>query len=385
MSKSIFSKVAAIACSIATLTALSAVVSAEVTLVSPVDQYAEIDSSVMNIVGAKMYAEPGDVVAYEVHIVNNKGYSASGVSVDFDERLEPVLNKNKVKMEAGDASDDLTTIFSSNLTTLHRAGIATMLKEEETNDEDDGVMFKAYFTVPEDAQPGDIFPMKINVKELENWKAESIDYNKVDGWIQVGTPTTTTTTETTTVPTTTTTTETTTSTTTTETTTTTTTTETTTTTTTTETTTTTTTTETTTTTTTTETTTTTTLTDPTTTTTTETTTTTTSTEPTTTTTTETTTAPITDPTTTTTTTTTTAPVTDPTTTTTTTTTSADTTTTTTTTRSGSSSSSSSTSTNRNGGNNTTATKTGDAGVGMAAAALLVAAGTAVVATKKKKD
>ena len=41
----------------------------------------------------------------------------------------------------------------------------------------------------------------------------------------------------------------------------------------------------------------------------------------------------------------------------------------------------------NGGtsSNTTATKTGDAGVGVAVAGLLLAAGTAVVATKKKKD
>lgn len=41
--------------------------------------------------------------------------------------------------------------------------------------------------------------------------------------------------------------------------------------------------------------------------------------------------------------------------------------------------------NKDNNNKTDATKTGDAGVGVAAAALLLAAGTAVVATKKKND
>ncbi|MBQ8920674.1 MAG: hypothetical protein IJ060_00730 [Oscillospiraceae bacterium] len=233
MSKSIFKKTVAAVCSAATLVSIGVtamMANAQETL-DPAEREG-LSTSVANIIADQVYAEPGEKVTYAINIVNNQGYSGSGFTITYDERLTPDIKEGTEDTpvtKGGDASADLVKSTSLNLP-LYIFACSTAGSQDLN--EDDGIYIRTSFTVPKDAKPGDTFPMILTVSKFIDTHNQPVDYESFDGWIKIkADDTTTTTTETTT---TTTTTETTTTTTTTETTTTTTTTETTTTTTTTE-------------------------------------------------------------------------------------------------------------------------------------------------------
>lgn len=290
MSKSIFAKVAAVACSVATLGMLGIAASAQTD--TELADRDDIVAGKTNIVAGIVKAEAGETVKFPVYVANNTGYAATGVRLIYDNRLAPVLKSDgKPTTKKGDAGDDIMPTFSHN-PEKYIIGLGTMGTELE---EDSGVMYTVEITVPADAKKGDKYPMTIEIDKWLDTDANAVAYNAVNGYIYVGEvppPVTSTTTEVTTTI------------------------------------------------------------EPTTTTVSEETTTVSE---------ETTTSASNDTTT-------------------------STTVTTTATTSGTKKGATTSSTKKGGtSSNTTASKTGDAGVGVAVAGLLLAAGTAVVATKKKKD
>ena len=301
MSKSIFAKAAAVACSVASLGMLGIAASAQTN--TEIADRTDLVAGKTNIVAGIVKAEAGETVKFPVYIANNAtGYAATGVRLIHDERLTVPLTNKKPITKKGDAGNDVTTTFSYNAE-KRIIGLGTMGTDLEM---DNGLMYEVDVQVPADAKDGDKFPMTIEIDKWLDASTNPVEHVAINGYIIVGkepVETTTTSSATTT-----------------------------------------------------------------------TTTTTSSTAPTTTST-----APTTSST---------APTTSST---------APTTSSTVSTQSTSSTASTTTTTGTNKGtpvvttakggstSSTTATKTGDAGVGVAVAGLLLAAGTAVVATKKKKD
>lgn len=204
MSKSIISKIAAVACSVAALGALG--ISASAQFDTELDKRTDLVAGKTNIVAGIVEAEAGETVKFPVYVANNTGYAATGVRLIYDEKLAPVLKANgNPTTKKDDAGDDVTMTFSHN-PEKRIIALGTMGTEPEV---DSGVMYTVEITVPETAQPGDKFPMTIEIDKWLDEKVQPVDHATVNGYIIVKgdpIPTTTTTTETTTETTTTTTT-----------------------------------------------------------------------------------------------------------------------------------------------------------------------------------
>ena len=205
MSKSIFKKTVAAVCSAATLVSIgvTAMMANAQETVDP-ETREGLSTSVSNIVADQVYAEPGERVEYRIYILNNQGYSGSGFTITYDERLKPDIKEGTEDTpvtKKGEASDDLLPATSLNLP-LNIFAVATAGSTDL--DVDSGIYIRTWFTVPEDAKPGDTFPMDLDVSKFIDTHNAKIDHEDFDGWIKIKAgDTTTTTTETTTTTTTT--------------------------------------------------------------------------------------------------------------------------------------------------------------------------------------
>ena len=205
MSKSIFKKTVAAVCSAATLVSIgvTAMMANAQETVDP-ETREGLSTSVSNIVADQVYAEPGERVEYRIYILNNQGYSGSGFTITYDERLKPDIKdgtEDTPVTKKGEASDDLLPATSLNLP-LNIFAVATAGSTDL--DVDSGIYIRTWFTVPENAQPGDTFPMDLDVSKFIDTHNAKIDHEDFDGWIKIKAgDTTTTTTETTTTTTTT--------------------------------------------------------------------------------------------------------------------------------------------------------------------------------------
>ncbi len=200
MSKSIFKKTVAAVCSAATLVTIGVtamMANAQETL-DPAEREG-LSTSVTNIIADQVYAEPGEKVTYAINIQNNQGYSGSGFTINYDERLTPDIKEGTEDTpvtKKGPASDDLLPSTSLNL----KLNIFACSTAGSTDlDEDDGIYIRTNFTVPADAKPGDTFPMVLTVSKFIDTHNDPIEFKAFDGWIKIkAADTTTTTTETTT-------------------------------------------------------------------------------------------------------------------------------------------------------------------------------------------
>ncbi len=196
MSKSIFAKVAAVACSVATLGMLGIAASAQTD--TELADRDDIVAGKTNIVAGIVKAEAGETVKFPVYVANNTGYAATGVRLIYDNRLAPVLKSDgKPTTKKGDAGDDIMPTFSHN-PEKYIIGLGTMGTELE---EDSGVMYTVEITVPADAKAGDQYPMTIEIDKWLDTDANAVEYTTVNGYIYVGgvpDPVTSTTTEATT-------------------------------------------------------------------------------------------------------------------------------------------------------------------------------------------
>lgn len=194
MSKSIFAKVAAVACSVATLGMLGIAASAQTD--TELADRDDIVAGKTNIVAGIVKAEAGETVKFPVYVANNTGYAATGIRLIYDQALSPVLKADgKLTTKKGDAGDDIMPTFSHN-PDERIIGLGTMGTELE---EDSGVMFTVEITVPADAKSGAKYPMNIEVDRWLDQDANAVEYTSLNGYIYVGEiADTTTTTETTT-------------------------------------------------------------------------------------------------------------------------------------------------------------------------------------------
>ncbi|MBQ9905561.1 MAG: NPXTG-anchored protein, partial [Oscillospiraceae bacterium] len=189
--KSIFAKVAAVACSVATLGALGIAASAQKN--TEVADRKDLVDGKTNIIAGIVQAEAGETVQFPVYIANNTkdGFAATGLRLFYDEKLTPVLKENgKPKTTTGVACNAVVSKFSHNAD-KHIIGLGTMGDDPET---DNGLMYTVEITVPSDAKPGDKFPMTLEVDKWLDAKTNAIEYATVNGYIfiDISTPETTT-------------------------------------------------------------------------------------------------------------------------------------------------------------------------------------------------
>ena len=209
MSKSILSKVAAIACGVASVAVLTVTATAAKTVLEVnKTNYPEIKDGQLNFVATRVTvpefdvkeAADGYIVHYSVEIANNTGYASAGVAVVYDSRLTPVMNGENVKYEKGDAGSGIGVV-KENLN-KHLVGCGASTMENVTAN---GKYITIDFKLPKDAKKGDKFAMSWDIDSVIDANDEDVTWNEVDGYIEIvkdPTPTTTVTTTTTPAPTT---------------------------------------------------------------------------------------------------------------------------------------------------------------------------------------
>jgi hypothetical protein len=196
MSKSILSKVAAVACSVASVIALGVCASAEKLEVNGTNY--DLDTSKVNLVATKNTVDIKDLkdaeykVKYDVEVANNTGFGPCGVRLVYpkEANLEVVPQGTKKKPGiVGAVGQSLMAYLTDNPEEYNVAlGCAGM-----ENTEENGVFFTVEFKLPESAKVGDKIPLKIEVDKFLDENNKQVPYNLVDGYIEIiGTvPTTT--------------------------------------------------------------------------------------------------------------------------------------------------------------------------------------------------
>ncbi|MBQ5335301.1 MAG: LPXTG cell wall anchor domain-containing protein [Oscillospiraceae bacterium] len=199
MSISIIKKAAALFCSAAAALSMSAVLSASA-------------AGSATFEAQEVYADPGETVHYEVYLKDNPGYAALGLPLVFDERLTVVgANGTDISTSSyalGEASNPNGILNYNGSKHI----IAYSSSSSGSNKNESGLLYKVDIKVPDDAQPGDTFEMKLMNSDGEAKPKQFVDENSAalgyvmdHGWIKIKEITTTTTESETTVTTTTTT------------------------------------------------------------------------------------------------------------------------------------------------------------------------------------
>ena len=184
MSKSIITKVAAFACSVAAMGALSIAAAAQnpVPADTDVESMSGLTAGKTNIIAGTIEAEAGETVKFPVYIANNSedGYAATGLRLFYDSRLEPVTNeKGALSTKKGEAGNDITPKFTLNKDKTI-IGVGTMGSDPEY---DNGIMYTVEIKVPADAAPGTEYPMTLEVDKWLDANTDPIDYVLVNGKI----------------------------------------------------------------------------------------------------------------------------------------------------------------------------------------------------------
>lgn len=186
-------KTAAILCGAATL-ALAGVSAFSVNAFETVDledRADELNASKMMYVADEVYAAAGETVNYSVYVQNNTGYSSGGITMYYDPALQIVMaDEIKAKCEKGPGADGLTMTHSLN----SKANIFGFSVMGTDNCKNDGIVFKIQFTVPENAEAGAVYPIRLETVQIIDEKSELVDCTTVAGWIKVPDAITTTTT-----------------------------------------------------------------------------------------------------------------------------------------------------------------------------------------------
>lgn len=142
----------------------------------------------------QIYAEPGETVTFGMNIANNatNGWAAGGFVCTYDERLEIGLDAAGELLMAEDMASLGLTFATAVDPEIYQ--FATTWAGSKMNNKE-GVLFTVQFTVPEDAQPGDTFPITLTVDKFNDDNATAVEYTAADGWIAIEAEETTTSTE----------------------------------------------------------------------------------------------------------------------------------------------------------------------------------------------
>lgn len=130
------------------------------------------------------YALAGSETEYTIDILENIGFGGCGMKLYYDERLTPVLDAaGKPSLEGGTALGGLE--FSSYWEKdAAMMGISISGTQTEVCD---GELLKLRFKMPEDAQTGDEFPIRIELDYFEtDGHLSLIEYTEItNGWLAV--------------------------------------------------------------------------------------------------------------------------------------------------------------------------------------------------------
>ncbi|MBR4201794.1 MAG: LPXTG cell wall anchor domain-containing protein [Oscillospiraceae bacterium] len=149
----------------------------------------EIVAGKINIVADQVYAKPGEEVKYQVHIAENSGYAGIGVELYYDEKLVPAkLTDIKADMTFEDAVYGMSCDQTINLP----KNLIAFTAMSDTDHKAEGALYTVKFTVPADAAAGTKYPLTLKITDIYNESLGKLDYNTVDGWIEVKVPETTT-------------------------------------------------------------------------------------------------------------------------------------------------------------------------------------------------
>lgn len=191
MTTSIFKKAAAALCGVTTLLALGATA-----LSASAAEAIEFSADKVTVEAD----QAGKEVPFNLYIKNNSGYAAAGVSLTYDQAcngryLTGVAGKTATqgKFDKGPGCSDLTIYCPLNAE-KRIFGYSAMGTEVNT---ENGIVITAYFMLPADAEPGDVYPITVEVNQVADADANLLESTTVDGYIEVKEQTTTTTTTTT--------------------------------------------------------------------------------------------------------------------------------------------------------------------------------------------
>lgn len=128
---------------------------------------------------AKVEVEVGttDVVPVALTITGNEaGYASAGFVINYDPNLTWAADS-----EQGDGSKGLTLVEAADEANyaLAEAFAGSKLC---TND---GDVITMYFTIPEDAQEGDEYPITLTVNKFNDDAQNAMEYTAADGYIKV--------------------------------------------------------------------------------------------------------------------------------------------------------------------------------------------------------
>lgn len=129
-----------------------------------------------------IYGEAGEEVKFDVLVANNPGFSGCGLRLYYDKRLTPVTNGGRQpNLTNGPAAEGL---FAMPYLTAAEYCIGFNAFGTR-NAEADGTLFTARFVIPEEAQPGESFPMRLEFDYLDNAAHKDLTKTVVcqDGWI----------------------------------------------------------------------------------------------------------------------------------------------------------------------------------------------------------
>lgn len=193
MSKSILSKVAAVACSVASVIALGVCASAEKLEVT--DANYGLDASKVNIVATQVklteseLAAASNKVQYDVEIAHNTGFAGCGVRLVYPKsaNLTIVPNKKGKPGTVGPVAQSLMAHVTENTDVEDDPNVSNVAIgcAATENGEDDGVFFTVEFELPSTAKAGTKIPLTLEVDSFRDELTHNVAYKTVDGFIEI--------------------------------------------------------------------------------------------------------------------------------------------------------------------------------------------------------
>ena len=117
-------------------------------------------------------------------IWNNPGFSMGGFKISYDPALVPLLagtNDIDAKFDLSPSISGATAYGAINFNT--RAVAVGIFNPENLTAE--GALFTVYFDIPENAQPGTVYALKVEADSITDAQANMLDFTNLDGEIRI--------------------------------------------------------------------------------------------------------------------------------------------------------------------------------------------------------
>ena len=184
MSTSIFKKFAAAVCGAATLFAMGATA-----MSASADGAAELSIEKVTI---KM-DQVNEWIPVKMYIANNPGYAASGMSYVYEVTGDLALTSRALVedgVEDPNLADYTTGDAAAGEPYINRneeKGIVGYSSAAQKNNTKNDWIMEAYFKIknPDAAKPGNVYPIKMTVKQFCDKGSNDLAYTTVDGYIMI--------------------------------------------------------------------------------------------------------------------------------------------------------------------------------------------------------